>query len=137
MGTPAWAADAKFATIESRKQNEDDLESNVSAWTREHAAEELMPLLQSKGVPAGIVHNARDVLDRDVHLKERGYYVYLDHPEAGRCAYDGPPFRLSETPGVLRAAAPLLGEHNDYVCKELLAMTDDEIAEALIEQALY
>jgi crotonobetainyl-CoA:carnitine CoA-transferase CaiB-like acyl-CoA transferase len=137
MGTPAWAADAKFATIESRKQNEDDLESNVSAWTREHAAEELMPLLQSKGVPAGIVHNARDVLDRDVHLKERGYYVYLDHPEAGRCAYDGPPFRLSETPGVLRAAAPLLGEHNDYVCKELLGMTDDEIAEALIEQALY
>jgi benzylsuccinate CoA-transferase BbsF subunit len=96
-----------------------------------------MELLQSKGVPAGVVQNSRDVLDNDPHLKARGYYVYLDHPETGRAAHDGAPFRLSKTPGELRTPAPLLGEHNDYVAKEILGMSDDEVAEAIIEQALY
>ena len=137
MGSPAWASDAKFASLDARKHHEDELESQISDWTRDQRTEDLMVLLQSKGVPAGVVQNARDVLDADEHLKARGYYVYLDHPEAGRTAYDGPPFRLSKTPGVLRTPAPLLGEHNEYVCKEILGMSDDEIADALIEQALY
>jgi crotonobetainyl-CoA:carnitine CoA-transferase CaiB-like acyl-CoA transferase len=137
MGSPDWARDAKFATLAGRKAHEDDIEAKLGEWTRERDAVEVMRLLQSKGVPAGVVHNARDVLDSDPHLKERGYYVYLDHVEAGRNAYDGPPFRLSKTPGELRWAAPCLGEHNEYVCKELLNMTDEEIAEALVEQALY
>ena len=130
-------SDTKFATLATRKQHEDELEAHISEWTHERVAEDLMVLLQSHDVPAGVVQNARDVLDADEHLKARGYYVYLDHPEAGRTAYDGPPFRLSKTPGVLRTPAPLLGEHNEYVCKEILGMNDDEIAEALVEQALY
>ena len=136
MGSPAWTHDAKFATLAARKHHEDDLEAALTEWTREQTAEDVMALLQSKGVPAGVVQNARDMLE-DEHLKARGYYVYLDHPEAGVTAYDGPPFRLSKTPGVLRTPAPLLGQHNEQVCKEILGMTDDEIAEALIEQALY
>ena len=102
MGAPAWAGDAKFATLESRKQHEDELETNVTAWTRERRAEDVMTLLQTKGVPAGVVQNSRDVLTADEHLKARDYYQYLDHPETGRAAYDGPPFRLSKTPGTLR-----------------------------------
>lgn len=137
MGSPEWSRDAKFATHADRKANEDELEAHLTEWTRQHTAEELMALLQSKGVPAGVVENARDMLDNDDQLKERGYYVYLDHPETGRSAYDGPPFRLSKTPGVLRTPAPLLGQHNEQVCKEILGMTDEEIAEALIAQALY
>ncbi len=137
MGSPSWARAAKFATHRDRKENEDELEAHLTEWTRAHTAEALMELLQSKGVPAGVVENARDMLDSDEHLKARGYFVYLDHPETGRAAYDGPPFRLSKTPGVLRTPAPLLGQHNEQVCKEILGMSDDEIAEALIEQALY
>ncbi|MEX2247046.1 MAG: CoA transferase [Dehalococcoidia bacterium] len=137
MGSPAWASDAKFATLDSRKAHEDELEAGISAWTAERTAEEVMALLQSKGIAAGVVQNGRDVLDNDEHLKARGYYVHLDHAEAGRTAYDGPPFRLSKTPGVLRSPAPLLGEHNEYVCKEILGMDDDEIAEALVEGALF
>lgn len=136
-GQAAWASDAKFATLDARKQHEDELEAHITEWTREHTAEELMALLQSKGVPAGVVQNARDVLEADDHLKARGYYQYLDHPETGRSAYDGAPFVMSKTPGTLRSPAPLLGQDNEYVCKEILGLSDDEIAEALVEQALY
>jgi crotonobetainyl-CoA:carnitine CoA-transferase CaiB-like acyl-CoA transferase len=137
MGSPAWAMDGKLATLAGRKQHEDEIEAKIGEWTRDQVAEDVMALLQSKGVPAGVVENARDMLEDDEHMRARGYYVYLDHAEAGHNAYDGPPFVLSKTPGVLRTPAPLLGEHNERVCKEILGMNDEEIAEAIIEQALY
>jgi crotonobetainyl-CoA:carnitine CoA-transferase CaiB-like acyl-CoA transferase len=137
MGAPAWATGSTYATWSARKANEDELEENMTTWTRERRAEDVMELLQSAGVPAGVVQNARDVLDRDPHLRARQYYEYIEHPETGVMAHDGAPFRLSKTPGSLRTPAPCLGEHNEYVCKEILGMSDDEIAAALIEQALY
>jgi benzylsuccinate CoA-transferase BbsF subunit len=100
-------------------------------------AEAIADLLQDQGVPAGIVQTAADVLDHDQHMKARGFYVYLDHPEAGRTAYDGPHFRLNETPGVLRSPAPLLGQHNQYVLHDLLAVGDDRTTELLVNQVVY
>ena len=44
------------------------------------------------------LHNGQFESEHDEHLRARGYYIYLDHPEAGHNAYDGPQFRLSETP---------------------------------------
>ena len=42
-------------------------------------------------------------------------------------------FILSKTPRLLDKPSPCLGEHNEYVFKELLKMTDDEIAEYIID----
>ena len=92
--------------------------------------------LQARGVPAGVVQNAQDILDKDPHVRERAYYQYLDHPETGRSAYDGPCARLSATPGVHRAAAPLFGQHTDEVCRRILELSDDEVAALLVEGVL-
>jgi benzylsuccinate CoA-transferase BbsF subunit len=76
------------------------------------------------------------MLDRDPHMKVRGYYEYLDHPETGRAAYDGPAARLSETPAHHRAPAPLLGEHTMDVCERIIGLSTDEIADLLAEGIL-
>jgi benzylsuccinate CoA-transferase BbsF subunit len=131
-----WARDRKFATHEARKQNETDLDAAIAAWTADKDAYELMNDLQSRGVPAGVVQSAREILDYDEHVRDRGFYAYLDHPETGRAAYDGPPFRLSKTPGELRWPAPLLGEHTEYVCKDLLGLDDEQIANLMVEGVL-
>jgi len=136
MGNPPWAASPKFATLQDRKANEPELEANINAWTASQDAYELMRSLQNAGVPAAVVQSARELLDYDEHIKARGYYVYLDHPETGRAAYDGPPFVLSRTPGKLRSPAPLLGQHTEYVCKQILGLSDDEITELVIAGAL-
>jgi crotonobetainyl-CoA:carnitine CoA-transferase CaiB-like acyl-CoA transferase len=137
IGRPDWADEERFATLLGRKAHEDELEAKLSEWTRMMIAEEAMRLLQARDVPAGVVQTAQDVLDHDEHLKARGYYVYLDHPEAGRNAYDGPQFRLSETPARLHGPAPLLGQHNDYVLREVLGYDDERIAGLLVEQVVY
>jgi benzylsuccinate CoA-transferase BbsF subunit len=136
MASPNWAADAKFATLDGRKENETELEAHINAWTTDKDAYELMEDLQRRGVPAGVVQSAREMLDVDEHLKQRGYYVYLEHAEAGRHAHDGPPFVLSKTPGSIRSPAILLGEHTEYVCKEILGLDDEGIAELMVAGAL-
>ena len=136
MSDPEWALDAKFSTHAARKENEDQLDANINAWTADKDPYEIMQDLQARGVPAGVVQSARELLDVDAHIKDRGYYVYLDHPEAGHTAYDGPPAVLTKTPGKLQSPAPMLGEHTEHVCKNILGLTDEEITELLVAGAL-
>lgn len=137
LGHPEAATDPRFATFEARKANEDALEAMVGEWTRPWRAESLMEALQARGIPAGVVQNAQDILDKDPHVRQRGYYQYLDHPETGRAAYDGVAAMLSKTPGSFSAPAPLLGEHTFDVCDRILGLSGDEIADLMAEEILY
>ncbi len=135
-GHAEWADDARFATLAGRKANEDALDALVGDWAEGQDGVEAMDRLQAAGVPAGLVQSASEVL-ADEHLVERGYFAYLDHPEAGRRAYDGPGWRLSRTPIEVRGAAPMLGEHTSEVCMEILGLDADEIADLVQEQVLH
>ncbi len=135
MEDPEWTADARFASLLGRKDNEDEMEKLIEAWTAKYGAEEVMDRMQVAGVPAGVVSTDQDLLDRDPQLRHSGFYVELEHEEVGRYRAPRPPFTLSKTSADVRAA-PLLGEHNEYVCKDLLGMSDDEIADLVIEGAL-
>ena len=133
---PEAAADPKFATFAARKQNEDELESLIGSWTKDRKAEQACAALQAAGVPAGVVQNSQDLLDRDEHMQSRGYYQYVEHPEAGREAHDGPAFVLSETPGYIAGPAPLMGEHTMDVCERIIGLNMDEVADLLAEGVL-
>ena len=134
-GDEDWADDPRFASLEARKANEDALDALISEYTSKQDGHELMERLQSAGVPAGLAQRASEVL-ADPHVVERGYFAYLDHAEAGRRAYDGPPYRLSKTPAELRSAAPLLGEHTFEVATEVLGLAPDEVATLVVEGVL-
>ena len=129
------AKDPRFATLLDRKKNEDELDRIVEDWTIRHAPEEVMGLMQAAGVAAGILENGEDLLEYDPQLKHRHFFWEVDHPEIGKYRVPGIPFALSKSPYELRCA-PLLGEHNEYVLKEILAMSDDEIAELVVEGVL-
>ena len=129
-----WIRDTRFATLAGRKHNEAELEELLGQWTMGYSAEEVMVQLQDAGVAAGVVQNAKD-LHEDAQLKHRGHFWHLEHAEAGRIAYSGLPVRLSKTAYELKPS-PLLGEHNEYVLKEFLGMSDEEIAEVIIAGVL-
>ena len=132
MGDPPWVRDPRFATVQSRKANEEELDRLVESWTGSLPAEEVMGRLQAAGVSAGVVQSGKDLIE-DPQLAHRRHFWYLEHPEMESCAYDGPPFKLSETPAELRMPAPCLGEHTDYVCTQMLGMSDEEFVELLTE----
>jgi len=134
LGNPPWTKDKRFATLSSRLENSDELDRLVEGWTREHSAEEVMARLQEQGVAAGVVQDASD-LANDPQLKERGFFIELDHPELGKTISDAIPIKLSDTPAKYHRPAPVLGQDNGYVYGELLGMSEDEVAE-LKEQGI-
>ncbi|MCX6022973.1 MAG: CoA transferase [Chloroflexi bacterium] len=126
LGDPAWAADARFATLAGRKAHEPALDEAIAEWTRGHRAEAVAAFLQAAGIPAAAVASIANVVD-DPQLAHRGFLRRLDHPETGPTLYDGPVAHLSATPGEVRRPAPLLGEHNDYVYREVLGLSQEEL----------
>lgn len=125
LGNPDWVKDAKFVSAISRWENQDELDAHVQAWTEERDHFEMMHLLQSHGVAAGPIMDARDAVN-DPHLAERGYYEEVYHPEIGTKRQPGMFFKFSETPLGIRRHTPRLGEDNEYVYKELLGYSQAE-----------
>lgn len=135
MVNPAWACETKFGTLTNRKQNEDDLDRLIGEWTSGFSAEQLMTTLQEAGVPAGVVETAEDLF-ADPQLRYRQQFRTLDHSVIGRYSCQAPAYILSETPCEISRPAPCLGEHNEYVYRDVLGFSDDEIANMLINGAI-
>ena len=130
MGNPTWAAQPRFASLASRLQHREDLDRHVQGWTGGHAPEDVMSRLQAVGVAASVVANGED-LDRDPQLRARGYWARLPaKQEDGRTdvVLDGPPFKLSRTPGYVAAPGPLLGEQTDDVLRHVLGLSAQQVA---------
>ncbi len=127
MGNPAWTKDPKFTTLLERKKNEDELERLIGEWTSKRTAEEVMDAIQAVGVEAVVVKNTKEMYE-DEHL-HRYFWAEMVHPEIGKYHIQLPPYRLSEAPPQLRMSSPLIGEHNEYVYRELAGFSKDEYEE--------
>jgi len=132
MGDPVWAGESRFATFLGRKENEDELEPLLAEWSQDYCAEEVMVMLQNAGVPAGVVATAQDLFG-DAQLKHQGHFVPQEHRVIGIHHCHMPPYRLSKTPARLWKAAPCLGQDNEYVYKEILGYSDEEVTQFLLD----
>ncbi|MCH8063144.1 MAG: CoA transferase [Chloroflexi bacterium] len=129
---PELADDERFESFEGRKKHEEEIDCVISAWTSDQFAEDVMVRLQAVSVGAGVVQNAKDLLTSDPQMAFSGHYRKVVHAVTGDSTYDGPPFTLSECPLEVRPG-PLLGEHNDYILRELLGVTEEEINDGYVE----
>jgi benzylsuccinate CoA-transferase BbsF subunit len=136
MGREDLVNDSRFATLEARKTKEDELEAIINAWTAPERAADVAEILQKAGVPAAVVADNKYLADEDPHLRERGYWVYKDHPEVGKRQHAGVPWKMSRTPTEVRAAAPLIGQHTDEVLTGLLDYTTEQVAALRSQGAL-
>ena len=110
LGSPEWASPEKF---EDPAAHGAEINRNVRDWTTCCPKDWLYHQGQAQGVPFAPYYTPKEVFENP-HQQERGYFVKLDHPEAGSYEYAGLPFRMGETPPSLERA-PLLGEHNNQV----------------------
>ncbi len=133
MGKPDWSLEPRFSTLALRKENEDELEELISAWTRNQKAEDVMHLLQSVGVPAGVLQTTEDLVEKDPQMKIRQLVKTLTHPVLGDIGHPTPTFKLLDTEARIRTS-PCLGEHVEYVCREILRMADSEFTSLLEDQ---
>ena len=136
IGNPAWAGEPRFSTLLGRLQNVEELDRHVAEWTGTLDAVVVMETLQSAGVAAGVVQRAPDTL-ADPQLKWDGAIIELDHAVAGKRLYPGIPFKMSSVTGFQSTPAPLLGEHTEDICRDLLNMSEEEIRQLLDQNILH
>ena len=125
IGAPGLAS--QFATVAARIENHDAIDGAIAAWSRTLDHQEASALLQHAGVPAGPVFMNWEIVS-DPHLFYRGYFVDVVHPEVGHHRWDGYPWRFSATPGRIRRASPLFGQHNDEILAIDVGLPATEIA---------
>ena len=130
--------DPRFELIYDRLEHWQELEGEVGKWTQSRTAEDAMAALQEAGIGAAVVENVQDLMERDEQLKHRKYYVDAWHPDrsVGTLRIDGVVPKFSETPGEVRRAAPMIGEHNEYVFGELLGLSTQRMNE-LKEEGVF
>jgi crotonobetainyl-CoA:carnitine CoA-transferase CaiB-like acyl-CoA transferase len=138
IGSPAWTNDPKFASNADRVANEDELDRLIEEWTIDKMPHEVMYRLQSVGIAAGAVQTNEDKIVRDPQLRSREFIQKVVHREINEpFETDSLPIKFSHTEGTkIRQASPPLGADNEYVLKEILGMSDEEITD-LAEQAVF
>jgi crotonobetainyl-CoA:carnitine CoA-transferase CaiB-like acyl-CoA transferase len=125
-GLDALAADARFLTNAGRVAHGGALrEVLVPLMARRSRAEWTASLVEA-GVPAGPVRSVVEAL-ADPQLAARDMLAHLTHAAAGEIDVLGVPVKLSATPGSVRTAPPMLGEHTDRVLSEI-GLSAGEIA---------
>ncbi|MDP9246304.1 MAG: CoA transferase [Chloroflexota bacterium] len=110
-------ADPAWRDATARRKRASELASIIEAVTITQDTDEWMRHLEAAGVPCGRINDLATVF-ADPHLAERGLFVDLPHPVLGTVRAIGSPLHLSDTPPVMRRAAPLLGEHTREVLAE-------------------
>lgn len=126
IGNTQLADNPKFSTLSARKENEEELDRLVNQWTSNRTAEEVMKLMQEAGVAAGVVATGEDVMDKDPQLNHRGFFKELEYPGLGKYRTQaGAHFLMSKFNYEMKAA-PLFGEHNEYVFQNILGIPKDE-----------
>jgi benzylsuccinate CoA-transferase BbsF subunit len=57
----------------------------------------------------------------------------MNHSEMGNFTHLGQSFQLSKTPARAYSPSPLLGEHTEQICTEMLGMSDEEFVNLMQE----
>jgi crotonobetainyl-CoA:carnitine CoA-transferase CaiB-like acyl-CoA transferase len=131
-----WSPSDMFATPELRLANRHALDAQLAEITCKHDAAELADRLRKAGVPAFKSMSSIDLCS-DEYLWNRQGFRMVDHPHNGPRPIIGPSWRMTPDMAKVERGAPVLGEHNDYVYREILGLPqerlDDLIARKVVD----
>ena len=120
------ADNPRFNTAPKRVEHRDELLPILSEIMAKKTRAEWITRLDAEGIPCGQIRSVGEILTSP-HMKARGMIVTLPHPTAGEVTVTGLPIGLSGTPGAIRIAPPLLGQHTDEILSGLLGYSKRKI----------
>ncbi|WP_170111144.1 CaiB/BaiF CoA transferase family protein [Antricoccus suffuscus] len=127
-------AAGKFHNAITRRRKRAEVTEIISAWTRRLDKHQVAAILQETGIPAAPVCSGEDVANRE-DLQDAGFFQEFEHPDAGKHLYQGLPFRIGDSLLKADRPAPVFGQHNEEVIKDLLGVSDscyDDLVDARV-----
>jgi CoA:oxalate CoA-transferase len=129
IGRPELGEDPRFRGVSGRVARSDEINGIVAEWVAKRTVEEVMKALgpEGAGVPCSPVYRVDQLLDHP-QLLAREMVQRLPHTGLGEVVASGVVVKLSDTPGQIRRLGPELGQHTTDVYRELLELSDEELA---------
>ena len=118
IGRPDLADDPTLAGNEGRSRRAAELDAAIGVWTGQLTLDNALAQLTAADIPASRIYTVADIAT-DPHYLERGSIERIPSSTGGDVAVPAIVPRLSATPGLVRHAAPRLGEHTEAVMREL------------------
>jgi crotonobetainyl-CoA:carnitine CoA-transferase CaiB-like acyl-CoA transferase len=118
INADSLVTDSRFASSSDRLAHREELAAILEPIFLERSTADWLGVLQAMDIPCGPVNNITQILD-DPHTQARELVVEREHPVLGAFKMLGIPIKLSETPGQIRTAAPLLGQHTNEILRSL------------------
>ncbi|MFJ7407646.1 MULTISPECIES: CaiB/BaiF CoA transferase family protein [unclassified Lysinibacillus] len=123
MNAQSLLNDERLKTAAGRFAAHDELDAIISKWTQQETHHAIASRLQKVGVPAGPVLEVHE-MEHDPFLKNM--YQEVTREYVGTHLYPSWPIKWNNERVLHKAPAPLLGQDNEYVFKELLQLSDEE-----------
>jgi crotonobetainyl-CoA:carnitine CoA-transferase CaiB-like acyl-CoA transferase len=128
IGRDEWRREEALAELAARHTRHDEIDRAIAAWALTRPAHDAERELVAANVPAARLMKTTDFY-RDPHLASRRHFRELDHEVCGPLAYPSWPLRFSSAPvDPYASGAPTLGGDNNEILRDLLGISEQEIA---------
>ena len=124
---PHLAQDPRFVANRGRVKHRAQLIEALALLMKRKNTDDWLNLLEPEGIPCGRINSIDETLN-DPQVVHRKMRTQALHSSLGEINLLGSPLKLSETPGEVRRAPPVLGEDTDQVLREVLGYDDSAIS---------
>ncbi len=125
-GMEAFGKDPRFSSDWERSRHHEALDEIIIPWISSKTTEEIITLLEKEGVPCSRINTISQAFS-EPQYREREILVHMEHPGKERMLTLGVILKLSGSPGTIKEGAPLVGQDNDSLYKELLGFSHSKI----------
>lgn len=119
-------ADARYVNMQLRDENNAELTATIGEWVSRRSADEVQEVLDRWGVAAARIQNVEELVNHPQVLA-RDDFINIDDSIFGSLVLANVLPRLSRTPGEIKRAGPLLGEHTEEILSGLMGLSAESI----------
>jgi len=125
-GKEEWLTDERFLDPYRRAEHGIELNALITDWAKDYTMKEIYHRGQEMGVPIGMVNRPSNLYSSQ-QLRERQFFVDINHPLAGRLNYPGTAYKFSGMVSTRYKPAPTLGQHNEEIYCGRLGYTKEDL----------
>jgi CoA:oxalate CoA-transferase len=136
MGRADLAQDPRFATLRDRLKNNAALKENIERWLATFPdRDSALAVLDRERVPCAPVYKLDEAM-AEPHMRQRLTVRKVSDRAIGEFDIPGMPVQFSSFPTRTDVKASRLGEDNEQILREILGLSDAEIADLWANQIL-